>query len=32
MYDRTLNTPEAEIEKRLAGLQRILVQKRLMQP
>jgi len=29
MYDRTLNTPEAEIEKRLAGLQRILVQKRL---
>ena len=29
MYDRALNTPEAEIEKRLAGLQRILVQKRL---
>jgi Xaa-Pro aminopeptidase len=29
MYDRTLNTPQAEIEKRIAGLQRILVQKGL---
>jgi Xaa-Pro aminopeptidase len=29
MYDRTLNTPESEIENRIAGLQRILVQKGL---
>ena len=29
MYDRTLNTPQAEIEKRIAGLQRILVQQGL---
>ena len=29
MYDRTLNTPESEIAKRIAGLQRILVQKGL---
>jgi len=29
MYDRTLNTPKAEIEKRIAGLQRILVRQGL---
>lgn len=29
MYDRKLNTPEAEIETRIAGLQRILVHKGL---
>lgn len=29
VYDRMLNTPQAEIEKRIAGLQRILVQQGL---
>jgi Xaa-Pro aminopeptidase len=29
VYDRTLNTPQAEIEKRIVGLQRILLQKGL---
>jgi Xaa-Pro aminopeptidase len=29
MYDRALNTPKKEIENRIAGLQRILVQKEL---
>ena len=29
MYDRTLNTPDSEIENRIRGLQRILVQKGL---